>query len=92
MSSMRDEYQAERKIREARNAEANYTEKCAWCDESAEDAFGLGWPLCVECGELYGFKRPKSVPEGCPNCGEFVIYSLKQEDGTRKCSTCGEIY
>ena len=59
--SLESQYRAEREAREARNAEANYTEKCAWCDEPAEDALGLGWPLCPECGEIYGAAEPPSV-------------------------------
>jgi hypothetical protein len=36
----------------------SHDELCAWCHEPAEDALGLGWALCVPCGELYGAQEP----------------------------------
>lgn len=42
-------------------AEPPYTDICAWCGTPAEDATGLGWAMCPECGELYGTTTPPSV-------------------------------
>ncbi len=50
---------------------------CAWCGDEAEDAMGLGWPLCVPCGELYGTQTPPryrmldTTPEPPVACAEY---------------------
>ena len=57
---LREEYLAQLADRDERMT-GEYTEECAWCGEPAEDATGLGWPLCVICGDMYGSTPPPGV-------------------------------
>lgn len=66
-------------------AEPPYTDICAWCGTPAEDATGLGWAMCPECGELYGATTPPSVSRDNP-CAD--CYDPEFDGGEFSCAHC----